>query len=87
MARDRGHLNRTLMGLKVDASDPLPAGAKVTQNGQEVGQITSSVWSPLLQSVIALAYLKRGSQQPRTVVEIANHQAIVTSLPFAVTST
>jgi len=82
MARDRGHLNRTLLGLKVDASEPLPPGTKVMQNGQEVGQVTSSVWSPLVGSVIALAYLKRGSQEPGTAVEVANRPAVVAALPF-----
>ena len=82
MARDRGHLNRLLLGLKVDAPEPLPGGTKVMQNGQEVGLVTSSVWSPLVQSVIALAYIKRGSQEPGTTVEVASHQAVVAPLPF-----
>ena len=43
MARDRGHLNRMLLGLKSEAPEPLQPGTKVTQDGQEVGQVTSSV--------------------------------------------
>jgi tRNA-modifying protein YgfZ len=82
MARDRGHLNRLLLGLKVDAPEPLPAGTKVLHNGLEVGQVTSSVWSPLVGSVIALAYIKRGSQERGTTVQTGDHAAAVTSLPF-----
>jgi tRNA-modifying protein YgfZ len=83
MARDRGHLNRMLLGLKVDAAEPLLPGIKVMQNGQEVGQVTSSVRSPLMGAVIALAYIKRGSQEPGTKVEAASYQAVVMALPFA----
>jgi folate-binding protein YgfZ len=82
MARDRGHANRALLGLKVDGAEPLPTGTKVLSNGEEVGHTASSVWSPLLQSVIALAYLKRGSQDAGTVVDAAGNQAVVTTLPF-----
>src|SRR5207237_3609484 len=81
MARDRGHANRTLLGLKVEGEGPLPAGAKVLRGGEEVGQVTSSVWSPMVDSVIALAYLKRGHQEPGTVVDAGDRRAIVTSLP------
>src|SRR5205085_8680004 len=48
MARDRGHVNRTLLGLKLDGNQAAPRGAKVFHNGQEIGQVTSSVASPRL---------------------------------------
>jgi folate-binding protein YgfZ len=85
MARDRGHVNRMLLGLKVDSKEPVAAGTKVTRNGEEVGHVTSSVWSPLVGSVIALAYLKRGSQEPGTAVEVGSQTAVVASLPFTAT--
>ena len=72
MARDRGHANRTLLGLKVEGQGPLPAGTKVLRGGEEVGQVTSSVWSPLADSVIALAHLKRGNQEPGAAVDVGD---------------
>src|SRR5262249_3387955 len=85
MARDRGHVNRTLLGLKLHGSGPAPHGAKVVRDGNEVGQVASSVVSPRL-GPIALAYLRRGSQEPGTVVEVqgdgATRTAEVASLPF-----
>jgi folate-binding protein YgfZ len=85
MARDRGHVNRTLLGLKLHGSDPAPHGAKVLRDGNEVGQVASSVVSPQL-GPIALAYLRRGSQEPGTRVEVqgegATRTAEVTGLPF-----
>jgi folate-binding protein YgfZ len=69
MARDRGHVNRTLLGLVFDGGAAPPRGAKVLHNGQEVGQVTSGVVSPRLGRPVALTYLKRGSQEPGTAVE------------------
>jgi folate-binding protein YgfZ len=82
MARDRGHVNRTLLGLKVDGAESLPPGTRILRAGEEVGQVTSSVWSPRLGAVIALAYLKRGSQAPGTAVDAGARPATVTALPF-----
>jgi folate-binding protein YgfZ len=85
MARDRGHVNRTLLGLKLHGSGPAPLGAKLLRDGNEVGQVASSVVSPRL-GPIALAYLRRGSQEPGTVVEVqgegATRAAEVASFPF-----
>ena len=79
MARDRGHVNRTLLTLTVDGPEPLPAGSKVTRGGEEVGQTASSVWSPRAHAVLALAYLKRGHQEAGTAVEVAGRRGIVGS--------
>jgi tRNA-modifying protein YgfZ len=83
MARDRGHLNRLLLGLKVGAPEPVPAGTTVMHNGQEVGQVMSSVRSPWMGSAIALAYIKRGSQEAGTEVNVGNYAAVICPLPFA----
>jgi folate-binding protein YgfZ len=85
MARDRGHVNRTLLGVTVPGEGPVPPGAKVLRGGEEVGQVASSVVSPRL-GPIALAYLRRGSQEPGTAVEVESaagrRTAAVVSLPF-----
>jgi folate-binding protein YgfZ len=82
MARDRGHANRAFLGLKVEGDAPLTLGAKLLQNEQEVGQVTSSVASPLVGSAIALVYLKRGSQAPGTALEVEWRRATVVQPPF-----
>src|SRR5208337_3459920 len=56
MARDRGQVNRTLLGLKIAGSEPLARGVSVLKDTTAVGQVTSSVVSPRLGSAIALAY-------------------------------
>ena len=70
MARDRaGHVNRAFSGLKVLDGGPLPAGAKVFRDGQEVGLVTSSCHSPRLGVPVALAYLRWKHQDPGTRME------------------
>jgi len=86
MARDRGHVNRTLLGVKVARGDRLAAGARLFRDGNEVGQVTSSVLSQRF-GLIGLAYLKRGSQDPGTPLVIEpesdGREAVVSALPFS----
>jgi len=85
--RDLGHVNRTLMGLKVQGSNVLPRGSKIFREDKEVGEVTSSVMSPRLGMMIGLAYLHRSCQGIGTRVEVAAEtgrvEAEVASLPFA----
>lgn len=85
MARDRGHVNRHLRGVRLGAVGLLPKGTKLFRNDAEVGQITSAVESPRF-GPIALAYLRRGNDAPGTVVEAetaSGRQSVeVTALPF-----
>lgn len=85
MARDRGHVNRLLLGLRIEGAPDVPVGARVLRDGAEVGAVTSAVVSPRLGS-IALAYLRRGTWDPGTAVQVeaggALCMASVVSLPF-----
>lgn len=86
MARDRGQVQRTLLGLKLAGTGTAPRGAKLFRDGKEVGVTMSSVLSPALGQPIALAYVRRGSQEPGTQLEVeADGQrcgAEVMPLPF-----
>jgi folate-binding protein YgfZ len=86
MARDRGQVNRSLMGVKVRDGKPLAPGTKLFRADDEVGQVTSSVLSPRLGQVIALVYLRRGSWDAGTEVAIEpatdGRAAVVCALPF-----
>ncbi len=86
MARDRGQVNRTLVGVRAPGPELLPAGARLLRGNDEVGQITSCTDSPRLGQVIALAYVRRGSQEPGTelLLEPSAGGRVVTvcGLPF-----
>lgn len=86
--RTYGHVNRSLVGLRVKGDQPVPAGTKLYRDGQEIGRVTSSVLSPRL-GPIALAYVKRGLETPGSVVEMqtaGGESAEVAGLPFAASS-
>lgn len=57
--RDRGHVNRTLRGLRL-GDGPSPANdAELFHEGDVVGQVTTAVQSPRAGGGIALAYVRR----------------------------
>src|SRR5262249_40430878 len=83
--RTYGHVNRTLVGLTLEGDGTVPFGTKLFRDGKEVGQITSCVFSTRLQRVIALAYVRRGNQEPGTRIEVGDSKARaseVVALPF-----
>ena len=84
--RTYGHVNRSLAGLKVAGDETVSPGAKLFRADKEVGQITSSVVSPRIGQAIALAYVRRGNQEPGTILEVeagaSRRAAEVVSLPF-----
>jgi folate-binding protein YgfZ len=82
MARDRGQVNRLLMGVKIATGDPPAAGTKLFRGADEVGHITSSVFSPRLDQVIALAYLRKGNWDAGTELTVDSRTAVVSALPF-----
>jgi folate-binding protein YgfZ len=87
MARDRaGHVNRTFRGLKLKDGQPVPAGTRLFAENKEVGVVTSSVVSPRF-GAIGLGYVRRGQEQPRTVLGLespgSGRTAEVVGLPIA----
>jgi glycine cleavage system T protein len=84
--RTYGHVNRSLMGLRIAEKRAAPAGSAIYRAGAEVGRVTSSVVSPLVGSGIALAYVRRGSQEQGTAAEVEiegiRRAAEVVALPF-----
>ena len=82
MHRGHGRVARRLVGVVVEGGAAPPAGSKVTVDGREIGNVTSSAISPALERPIALAYVHRDFVAPGTVVAIGGAPAVVTALPF-----
>ncbi len=77
-ATNIGGVNNLLMGLKLEDGAPPARGARVlSEEGKEIGTVTSAVLSPRLDCPIAFAYLKRGfaSSGNRCRVEIEANEA------------
>ena len=87
----RGHVNRKLVGLSLSGNQPVSKGDKISKDGEEVGWVTSSAYSPNLKIAIALGYLRREVLEPGTAVFIESSDggvdAEVTPLPFPQQST
>jgi folate-binding protein YgfZ len=83
-ATNLGHINKKLVGLVVDGDAPLARGAKLTAATRpDAGVVTSSVRSPRLGRVIALAYVHRTLWDPGTELAVDGRVARVSKLPFA----
>jgi aminomethyltransferase len=83
----RGHVAKKLTGLAFEQAVRVEAGAVIkSEDGKEIGRITSKTYSPHLGRTIALGYLKYDYLAPGTAVKINNGEeeltAQVTELPF-----
>jgi len=56
--RSRGQVHRLLMPLQLDTKEPPAAGTKLQAGDANVAEITSAAYSPALDKVVALAYVR-----------------------------
>lgn len=78
--RAQGRVNWKLARVEVDASEPLAAGTKLTAQGVEAGEVTSSVLSPDAGKVVGLAYIRSKFADPGTALEAGPAAAVVAAL-------
>jgi folate-binding protein YgfZ len=84
-----GSVKRRLVGFVIEGAEKdLPeAGAKLFSGTREVGWVSSSTFSPLLQKPIALGFPLRDFTPPGTQLEVETQgnrlSACVTDLPFS----
>jgi folate-binding protein YgfZ len=83
-----GSVKRRLVGLVIEGTekDQPEAGAKLFSGTREVGWVSSSTFSPLLQKPIALGFPLRDFTPPATQLEVETQgkkfPASVSTLPF-----
>ena len=75
--RAQGRVNRKLVRIEVQASEPLAPGTKLAAQGAEAGEVTSSVFSPRAGKVAALAYVRSQFAGPGTALEAGQAAAVV----------
>jgi len=82
----RGQIHRRLVGLVCAGQAVPPPDTKLVHADKEVGAITSAVWSPARQAVVALGYVRSECWDPNTEVEVVlpNGTTVgqVVALPF-----
>jgi len=75
--RSRGHVNRLLVGLRIDATEAPAAGSKLSVDSSEVGEITSAAFSPALGKVVALGYVRAQYAAPNNALKAGDCHAEV----------
>ncbi len=73
--RSRGHVNRILTGLRCEGEQPLQRGDKISFEDAEVGEISTSIYSPSLGAAIAMGYLRVHAAKPGTTVTVNGRAA------------
>jgi folate-binding protein YgfZ len=81
----RGHVAKKLTGLTLENSEAIAVGEVIkTVDGKEIGRVTSTTFSPVLDRTIALGYVRYEHLAAGTgvVVGESGFKAQVTELPF-----
>jgi folate-binding protein YgfZ len=85
-ASARGHVNRRLVGLRLDGAAIPPAGAAISSAGNRCGEVTSSVYSFHERAVVAFGYVRREVAEPGCELQVETAEgataARVAALPF-----
>ncbi len=68
--RARGHVHRVLAKVEIDGEEPPATGSAVLAGGQEIGHLTSPVYSRRLRWSLGLAILAREFTAPGTAVNV-----------------
>ncbi|MCA9222625.1 MAG: hypothetical protein KDA71_20000 [Planctomycetales bacterium] len=76
-----GHVNRLLCGVKLAGETVAEPGTKLVYGDKEVGQITSSVFSPAIGAPLSLAYLRREHATVGMLLTADGESAEVVKLP------
>lgn len=79
--KHRGHVAKKLTGLTCEK--PVDAGTAITsEDGKEIGRVTSATYSPKLERPIALGYVRYEYLAAGTTVKSGDISGTVTDLPF-----
>jgi len=76
--RAQGHVNRRLVRLHLDSA--VPAGAALTVDGAEAGEITSAALDPAGGGAVALAYVRSAYAAPGQRLAAGQVQTVVTGI-------
>jgi folate-binding protein YgfZ len=77
-----GHVNQTLCGVRWSGSAVPAAGTELSAGSKVVGHVTSAAFSPACHTALALAYVRRGFNEPGQVLQSDLGEAFVVRLPI-----
>jgi len=68
--RSRAQVHRHLMPVRIRSTQPPAPGVKLKSDGKDAAEITSAAYSPALDEVVALAYVRTGYQDSKTELTV-----------------
>lgn len=77
--RSRGQVHRHLMPVRIDGALAAGVGTKLTANGKELAEVVSAVFSPGLNKVVAMAYVRTDAAKPGFELHAGESRAVVGS--------
>jgi tRNA-modifying protein YgfZ len=77
--RSRGQVHRLLTHIRIRSTTPPPSGTPLALDEKKAGEITSAVYSPALQQVVALAYVTREAAESKSEMVISGTGPPVTA--------
>lgn len=77
-----GHVNRRFVGLVLSGNELPESKSPVRKGGRDVGYVTTTLFSPMLGSPIALGFVSLGAYTPGSQVEVGTQAARIVALPF-----
>ncbi len=80
--RSRGHVNRRRVGVSFSGASVPPPKTPLLAGGAEVGRVTRSGFSYLLERPIAMAYVRRENNSPGSHLTWSGGEAEVIELPL-----
>jgi folate-binding protein YgfZ len=80
--RGHGRVARRLVGIVFGGAQVPAAGLTIRSGDREIGQVTSSTWSPAMQKPIALGYVHRDFVEAGTSVAVDGVEGRIAALPF-----
>ncbi len=80
--RSRGQVNRVRVLLQFEGGEPPAAGTSLTTDGKEIGYITRSAFSPILQAPIGMGYVRRENSAAGSEVSCGETTAVVIEPPL-----
>ena len=75
MHRGHGRVARKLVKLTIDGDRVPESGTAIRSGDREIGNVTSSTWSPALQRPIAFGYVHRDFLEPGTKLSVGGQDA------------
>ena len=75
--RSRAQIHRILRKVEIDSVEPPPPRAKLKAGEADAGEIASAIFSPALEKVAALAYIRVPQSEPGTELTCENVPARV----------